>query len=185
MATHAQNPSCEKVCPHWSPASRSCLLSRGGLYLPVSDHVETYCRTENYLSCPQFVSGGLVVDAAVDDSVATGAERRMYVRVPGRFLLRIAHHANGDSVDEVIDDSASTVDISLGGVRVESYRKLPVDSLVTFSLNGDFFSEPVKGVGRVTWCRSLEQAPLYHAGLAFEDVRLASMLEKRLGLASF
>ncbi|WP_456386475.1 PilZ domain-containing protein [Desulfolithobacter sp.] len=176
--------SCEQACPHWSPGSMSCLLSRGGLYLPVSDHIAAYCRTENYLACPQFVSGGLVVESAASGSVDTGAERRMYARIPGRFLLRLGLRSDSDFMNEVIDDTACTVDISLGGLRVESYRELPVDSLVTFSLNGDFSGEPVKGVGRVAWCRSLEQAPLYHAGLAFEDVRLASMLEKRLGVSS-
>lgn len=169
------------VCPHWSPQDRSCLLSREGLYLPVAEHVQIYCEGGNYASCSQYMNLALRPDTVA--SVDKGVNRRRHRRVPGRFFFRLAE-STGEELDRLIDDAAITVDLSRGGIRFESYRALSEGTEILFSLNGDFSGTPLRGVGRVKWCRSLDNAPLYHAGISFLDGTVADVIGDRFDLTA-
>lgn len=168
-----------EFCPYWSLQGRNCLLSQGGLYLPVAEHIGTYCEGGNYSSCAQYTKRAFSSDT--QEPIDERENRRRNVRVPGRFAFRLAEGTSGES-GELLDDAALTVDFSLGGIRFESYRALSKDTKVLFSLNGDFSEEPVRGLGRVMWCRSLDDAPLYHAGISFTDKSVSLAIQNRLGL---
>jgi len=169
----------QQVCPHWSAKDRSCLLSQWGLYLPVAEHIEIYCEGGNFSSCSQYMAQA---PPPVGPSSSDNAmNHRHFRRVPGRFSFRLAERA-GDALNQLIDDAATTVDLSPGGIRFESYRSLRRGTEVLFSLNGDFSNAPLRGIGRVKWCHSLENAPLYHAGIAFADPVVAAAISERLGL---
>ena len=169
-----------EICPHWAAEDRSCLLSRSGLYLPVQEHVDIYCEGGNFLSCSQFIAHAGAARGAVSDS---GVNHRRFRRVPGRFSFRLAEREQ-DNVSRIIDDAATTVDLSPGGIRFESYCALPEGIEIIFSLNGDFSDVPLRGIGQVRWCNSLENAPLYHAGIAFVDPAVSRAIRKRFGLAA-
>ena len=171
----------KQVCPHWSRQDRSCLLSQGGLYLPVTEHVTVYCEGGNFTSCSQYM--GQVLHSDTDASVDKSMNRRKHRRVPGRFSFRLAERT-GDALelDKLIDDVATTVDLSAGGIRFESYRALSQGTEVFFSLNGNFSSPPLRGTGQVKWCRPLDNAPLYHAGISFSDKAIGAAISQRLGL---
>ncbi len=166
------------ICPHWEQDDRRCLLSCSGLYLPVQEHIDIYCQGGNYGSCSQFINGADVDDTA---SVAHGLNLRRYSRVPARFSFRLAA-CETEGVNRILDDAATTVDLSPGGIRCESYRSLEKGARVMFSLNGEFSDPPLQGIGQVKWCHSLENAPLYHAGIAFADPAVARAIRKRLGI---
>ncbi len=169
------------ICPHWAQNDRLCLLSCSGLYLPVQEHIDIYCRGGNFVSCSQFINCMEVDKKTTADH---GMNLRRFSRVPARFSFRLAE-SDADDVNRVIDAAATTVDLSPGGIRFESYRSLQKGKKVIFSLNGDFSERPLRGVGQVKWCHSLENAPLYHAGIAFADSKIASAISERLGLASY
>jgi len=169
-----------KICPHWAKDGSSCLLNQSGLYLPVAEHSEIYCEGGNFPSCSQFMT---YANAAENDSSAIPVNQRRHPRIPGRFSFRLAEREK-DSVNRIIDDAATTVDFSLGGIRFESYRSLQQGAEIIFSLNGDFSGTPLQGTGTVKWCRSLENAPLYHAGIAFTDPAVATVISERLGVAN-
>lgn len=171
----------KQVCPHWSRQDRSCLLSQDGLYLPVTEHVEIYCEGGNYSSCTYYMGKAIDSDTGVVEG--KGLNRRHYRRVPGRFSFRLAECA-GDDLDRLIDDAAITVDLSRGGIRFESYRALSEGAEVLFSLNGDFSNVPLRGIGQVKWCRSLENAPIYHAGISFSDNVVADAISNRFNLSA-
>ena len=174
--------SSKQVCPHWSQRDRSCLLSQKGLYLPVTEHVEIYCEGGNYSSCSQYMKQ--VVRPAAGTVVDQGVNRRRHRRVPGRFFFRLAESTDDEELSRLIDDSAITVDLSRGGIRFESYCALPEGEEILFSLNGDFSSVPLRGTGQVKWCRSLDDAPLYHAGISFADTAIADAIGERFGLSA-
>lgn len=148
--------------------------------MPVAEHIEIYCEGGNFSSCSQYMAQAAppVGSSFPDDAV----NHRRFRRVPGRFSFRLAERA-GDALNQLIDDAATTVDLSPGGIRFESYRSLQQGAEVIFSLNGDFSDTPLRGIGRVKWCHSLENAPLYHAGIAFADPRVARAIRKRLGIS--
>ena len=169
------------ACPHWSLQSRSCRASHGGLYLPVLEHVEIYCEGGNFGSCYQYMEETLRADFAAAEEVKRN--RRRHRRVPCRYSFRLAERKDNAGLDRLFDDVATTVDLSSGGIRFESYRALPQGVEVSFSLNGEFSSVPLKGTGQVKWCRSLEDAPLYHAGIAFSDKAVGAAVRERLSAA--
>ncbi len=180
----AQTESCssKQVCPHWSQRDRRCLLSQKGLFLPVTEHVEIYCEGGNYSSCSQYMRQALRPPAGT--VIDQGVNRRRHRRVPGRFFFRLAESAGGEDLNQLIDDAAITVDLSRGGIRFESYRALPEGAEIHFSLNGDFSSVPLRGIGQVKWCRSLDDAPLYHAGISFADTAVADAISDRFDLST-
>jgi len=170
----------ECSCPYWSISTRSCLYGKGGIYLPVIEHVQTYCQTLNYPSCPLLEGQSFVnVQGMTKDEFLN---RRGHERVPGRFALRVSGCLKDTDLVSLLDDQACTVDISPGGIRFESFREVTVDSLVSFSIVAESFDEPLQGVGRVKWCMSLENAPVFHAGIAFTDTSVPSTVRNRLGL---
>ena len=166
------------TCPHWDRDNRRCLLSCSGLYLPVQGHIDIYCRGGNYGSCSRFIDR-VEVDKAT--STDHGENLRRFSRVPARFSFRLAAR-EAEDVNRIIDDAATTVDLSPGGIRCESYHALQQGAEVLFFLNGDFSEPPLQGIGQVKWCHSLENAPLYHAGIAFADPEVARAIRKRLGI---
>jgi hypothetical protein len=106
--------------------------------------------------------------------------RRQHRRVPCRYSFRLAERKGSEDLDRLLDDVATTVDLSSGGIRFESYRALPQGVEVYFSLNGEFSKTPLQGTGQVKWCRSLDDAPLYHAGIAFSDKAVGAAVRERL-----
>lgn len=177
MGSRNSNSTCREVCPSWSFATKSCLSTKSGLYLPVAQHIEIYCEGGGYPSCPQFIKQAFSSELANGDK----ANRRHCRRVPGRFFTRLTERTN-DALSRVVEDAAVTVDLSAGGIRFELCQSLAEGSEIEFSLDGDFSDTPLHGAGQVKWCRSLESAPLYHAGISFADKAIASAVSDRLGL---
>ena len=170
----------EGSCPYWSISTRSCMYGKGGIYLPVTEHIQTYCQTPNYLSCS--LLEGRAFACSPEGSKDESQNRRCYERVPGRFAFRLSGRIKAEDLMSVLDDQACTVDISPGGIRFESFQEVPIDSLVSFSLVSNSIDEPLEGVGRVKWCISLENAPVFHIGIAFADTSVPRAVRNRLGL---
>ncbi len=171
------------VCPYWSPEGRGCLLCKSGLFLPVAEHVNTYCQTINHTSCPQFMDSLARGDNGPESSpTPAGRNRRRYDRIPARFTFRLSEFLDDGVLENLIDDKACTVDFSPGGIRFESYCPLAVDSKVRFLLCHGNIDDFFDGTGMVRWCRSLDNAPLFHVGIAFAEPHLASRICSRLGL---
>jgi len=179
----AEDYLAKQACPHWSRQGQSCLLSQGGVYLPVMEHIGVYCEGGNFTSCAHYMEKVLHADtgAAVDKS----QNRRKHRRVPARFSFRLTERTSDAlALDNLVDNVATTVDLSSGGIRFESYRALPKGAEVSFALDGTFSNPPLYGTGQVKWCRSLDDAPLYHAGISFSDKVVGAAVRERLGLSA-
>lgn len=168
----------EHVCPHWSMISKSCLLHQGGLFIPVSEHVKIYCQSSNYLSCQQILSQA----AAVSSSPWENKEenRRRFKRTQKRYYLRLSEYKPSVVAEVPLDECACTVDMSAGGIRLESSCSLALDSLVSFYLDKKFSKSGLRGIGKVKWCKSLRNTPLYHAGIDFIDEYAAQAIQEHL-----
>ncbi len=178
----ARIPTQNNKCPHWSTLTQNCLVNAGGLYIPVSQHIKMYCRASIYEACPQFIRNDDTSAEAEINSLIRNT-RRIHERVPGRYGIRIAECNDKGLAHTVIDESASTIDLSPGGIRLETYRELPVNSVVAFALGEDFLTPECSGIGQVKWCKSLDNAPVFHAGLAFLDKGVASTVSQYIGVA--
>jgi len=156
-------------------------LSKKGLFLPVTEHIKVYCQTVNYSSCTLFQANGTTqLDTVVEDD----QNRRSYERILGRYSLRLVQQKDPErGIQDLVDDSAFTVDLSPGGIGVQSRKQLAVDSLVDFSLHEFLTSRPLQGTGRVRWCRPADDKQLFHAGIAFVDEAVSSQIRSHLGLS--
>ena len=156
----------EQGCFYWDERLKTCRSSAGGLFLPVEEHIVTYCQTEHHSACVYFrdVAAGAPADAAADQD-----DRRRYSRVVGRYPFQISDVAINCDTRQSIVIFASTIDFSLGGIRFETDHLLPVDTLIEFALTGSYSNVLMNGVGRVKWCRSREDSSRFHVGVAFAE----------------
>ena len=183
------------VCPYWSDATKSCLSSKQGLYLPVPEHILTYCKTSNHPFCPQFEQqdtklpeyqngSGKVPDRRerkfADRRDRRAADRRECARVSGSYPLKLAGLQEDGNATSLLDTKATTVDLSAGGIRLQGHCELPVNSMVSFSLNGTS-GPPIQGIGQIKWCRPLEDGSVYHAGIVFTDGSTSGAVRRYLG----
>lgn len=158
----------QRVCPHWSPLSRACLLVRDGLFLPVEQHVVAYCTSSHHPACPQFQQQAHIdVDQAIEDSLPVN--RRRSIRIPSHHAFRFSEITGSDQMPGHRDDDAWTIDLSNHGIRFASRQTLAPDTLIHFSLETDGTVSELNGIGRVIWAEPLETAPLFHIGLAFTE----------------
>lgn len=196
MESHNNVPVKVYVCPYWSDSTKSCLVSKQGLYLPVPEHIHTYCRTGNHLFCPQFEQqdadlpeynndSGKVADRRERKVVADrrdrkAADRRECARISGSYSLQLSGLQEDGNTSFLLDKKATTVDLSVGGIRLQTHCELPVNSMVSFFLNSAS-GPPVQGIGQIKWCRSLEDDSVYHAGIVFTDGFTSGAMRRYLG----
>ncbi len=171
----------KQICPFWLDADQSCSLYKQGLFLPGAEHVRLFCRHDNYHSCGHYIDS---MQLGNTDSTRTGRlDKRRSRRLPARFPLHLAEPAF-DGLERVLDDTALTVDISEVGLRFETRTPMQVGAFVEFSLWHEArIPLCLKGTGRITWCHSLENAPLYHAGISFTDDTVALDISNQLVLS--
>lgn len=155
-------------CPFWSPSSCNCVLSLEGLFIPLDDHIETFCRSDNYSQCDQHR-----VNISTDemDLYHTVSERRQFDRHSGSQEITIIQ------TDEYFDDknpllAARVVDFSQGGIRLLAPMQLSRDTTVTCALDDSFPEHLRSSAAMIRWCRPLLNNGGYQAGLSFRDARI-------------
>jgi len=163
-------------CPYWSRLDRSCQLIYGGLFIPVNDHVDAYCQSSNYLSCPHLINAREVDQFPEKNDEASN--RRRYERTPSRHIIKVAEYKSQELAEIPLEDSACTVDISPAGIRLESFNHFEQGTLVSLYLDQSFAGIGIRSVGKVKWCKSLINTPFYHAGIDLEDKILSNNILK-------
>lgn len=182
--TNSKKNSTDKKCPYWSKQnSHECKMTKGGLYIPMPEHVDMFCSKPQYSQCHQYLRGReLLQETARKYGFIVEGGRRKYRRVPDRTLVSLSSSGSGKNVLELLDDKAFTVDLSLGGMRLESNKKIKKDSLVSFQFSSDFSIPNLQGNGEVKWCEPLEDSDSFQVGVAFSDFELTQAIGSHLGL---
>lgn len=164
--TTASSTSARTACPHWCQACRSCQLVKEGLFLPIDQHVASYCLSSHYPSCVhyQLLAG---VDGETGRDRCEPSNRRRSIRVPSTHAFRFSEITGHDQLPGLREDDAWTIDLSDHGIRFASRQMLTTDTAIRFLLESDDATTPVEGIGRVIWCEPLENTPLFHAGITF------------------
>jgi hypothetical protein len=183
MAERKNNIAGEQ-CPYWSKQnSHECKMTKGGLYIPMPEHVDMFCSKPQYSQCHQYLRGReLLQETARKYGFIVEGGRRKYRRVSDRTSLSLTSCDESLNLQELIDGKAFTVDLSLGGMRLESNAEIQKDSLVSFQFSSEFSVPNLSGVGEVKWCEPLENSDLYQAGIAFADFKLTQAIGSHLGL---
>lgn len=172
-------------CPYWADGdANACNMTKGGLYIPMPGHIEMFCSTGRYGQCSQYLrSSEMVHEEAEKYGFVTGQGRRRYRRFAERIALSL--FAGGVDAGRGVcsDDEAFSVDMSLGGLRMESRQQLMVDDIISLQFGSDFAEPGYSGSAQVCWCEAKkDEEGVFQAGIAFKDMRLSQAVGVHLGL---
>lgn len=158
-------------------------MTKGGLYIPMPEHIDMFCSSPKYTLCHQYIRGcELLQDTAKKFGYIVDGGRRRFRRVDDRTPLRVSLCDKDRRPLELLDENAITIDLSLGGMRLQSSRELPRDTLICFEFDSGFTVPDLAGVGEVKWCEPKNGSSLFQAGLAFSDFRMTQAIGSHLGL---
>ncbi len=152
--------------PYWSAKDRNCTFRKGGLFIPLEDHIDIYCTTEKHTNCLQY---RLVTSSHFPPSeVDTAANRRKYSRVNKKLPLTLVLLNKSGNVVRQFKGTYDTVDLSLGGMQLCTNEPLLDDTIISFSFGESYPKTLQSGIARVKWCKYREKKPNFSAGLAFQ-----------------
>jgi hypothetical protein len=170
-----------KVCAFWSPAEQTCKIQNAGLFIPLEDHVEIYCKSAEHVLCRQFRLIEQTKPVAEKAGVR-GKNRRKHSRVKTNHHLTLVRLSDSGNVVCTNPSIASTLDISSGGMRLTTRELLMHDSIIQFHFKGSVPSSVKSGLAKVKWCAPTKKDLRYQAGLAFQNPQIMEAMGEYLGL---
>ena len=185
MSNEASSPP-GGVCPYWSMNdNEECGMSKGGVYIPLPQHVKTFCLTSRYIQCHQYIKGCEHIMLQQENrkkGVVKMDERRRLRRFSEQLNMILAVCDTKIKPPEINSFKARTIDVSLGGMRLEGPQKLTIGSIVGFELEKEFPSQGITGVGEVKWCKPQQDSDKFEFGIAFPDFNAVHGMREHLGL---
>ncbi len=170
-------------CPYFQPMYEgSCTMTKGGLYIPLPEHVEEFCKKPRFDKCQQYLRGQQLLRQPVQEAAAAQDSRRHFPRRRNHLPLVLSNcDAHGKPVD-VIDRNAITIDMSLGGLGIQSSRELPEAKVLHFQLLSPQGKQGFSGMGEVRWGFRDQQSGRYRAGLSFVGNTISQELRQHFDL---
>ena len=157
------------ACLFWSPIERICKMQETGLYIPLDDHIEIYCKSAEHILCQQYK---LSVNVKKESQKETGTEainRRMHPRIKGNYNLTLLRlNESGNAIGDH-PSLANTLDLSSEGMRVTTRELLMHNSIIQFHFKSSFPSPLKSGLAQVKWCKPTGNSMQYMAGVAFQS----------------
>ena len=160
------------ICPFLDEINNnSCGLSGSGLIIPTREHILTYCKNEQYSKCQHYVHSRITIEQKAEfhyiDSPASN--RRRYMRIPSSRQVKVSRYHSDQNREEILDNDASSIDLSLGGIRIVTKASLDVDETVSFFFGEENEPQGFRGTADVKWIQSAGYEDTIHAGLRFTD----------------
>ena len=159
-----------------------CAMTRGGVYLPMPEHIEMFCKTSHFTDCHHYVRGNQLSSEAGRKDGCKDHGRRQFRRIPDMFSLVLSTCDETGRPCQLLDAHAHTIDVSPGGVRLQSSRQLTPDNLVAITFGPDFSSPSLTGIGQVRWSVATDSPELYLAGLSFLDAATKQAIGRHMGI---
>ncbi len=176
------HPPCSKTsCPFWECESGKCSLCHSGLFIPLDDHINTYCTTSNYVRCLQFKLGREKSPenfAASQLPEGIWANRRQYSRYKTEQQITFVRLVKTGEVVQHISTPARTVDMSKGGMKLAVDTALEKLSTIHFTFAPPFSEHICDLPARVSWCAKPDGIDQYHIGLEFKDQKSLSAIDE-------
>ncbi len=172
-------------CPFWSPISLKCRLCGEGLFIPLDDHIEVYCKTVEYPMCLQYsLSNDSLQHATASTGENTGDNRRKYQRIESTHRITVVRLSGSGKIASHFSTISSTIDMSMGGLRLRTPDPLINDTVVRFSFDNSVPELLQSGTAVIKWCHRLIDSPEYQAGLAFRSNQTVEAMGMYLGVHS-
>ncbi|MBW1635937.1 MAG: PilZ domain-containing protein [Deltaproteobacteria bacterium] len=159
-----------------------CKLCNDGLFIPLEDHINIYCKTANYPQCLQY---SLYADAGSSSPAGddyTLKNRRQFPRTEVQHRITLIKYTQSGEIATHYPVTAKTLDVGAGGMQITITDPLAPDTEVQFAFD-DSFPKPLQsGTGRIEWCNRMVDGSAYHAGLSFKEKEISRAMEFYLGL---
>lgn len=176
--------NCWQRCPYLSESGYGCLMIRGGLYIPMPEHVETLCITSSFGQCYHYIQGCSAVRELTGQlgCIPTDSRRR-YGRIKTRIPMQIVDSCQDEPGVVIIDQDAFAVDLSLGGIRLEGHVPLPLQGKIAFVAEAGNDASCWEGHGEVRWTKELAKGG-FQSGLIVTDKKTFQAIGQQLSLST-
>ncbi len=172
-------------CPYWAlEGNKECGMVKGGMYIPMPEHVRTFCLSSLHARCPKYIKGCEHLtnhDNCERCEQDVNGDRRKMRRFVDQLFLKLIVCDKTVTPRAINDCKAKTLDLSIGGMRMESPRELNTDTIVCFESDPDFSPDNLVGVGEVKWCEPKEDSDMFEFGIAFSDYSTSKGMREYLG----
>ncbi|MCP3933576.1 MAG: PilZ domain-containing protein [Bacteroidetes bacterium] len=172
----------QNFCPFWKPESKKCLACNGGLFIPLDEHIEVYCKKPDYPQCLQYSMQVRTLPEAVDHVSDPNDNRRQYQRHPSVHKVTLVKLIKSDEIVSHYSTVASTLDLSQGGMRLNVGKPLADDTIIQFSFEDSLPEILREGTGQVQWCNKKTDETGYQAGISFQGDQLIKTMGLYLDL---
>lgn len=168
------------ICPHWSDSQKKCLVSENGLFIPLEQHITTYCTSNRHTECIQFKTES---SRQQNRRIASPENRRQYPRIHSSEQIIVNKFTPSGKLDIHHKENAALVDLSIGGMKIQLHEPLFQDTLLKFSFQNEGTRETIpQGFARVRWCTYDKNSLGYAAGLAFNDIDTINSVKANIPL---
>ncbi len=168
----AEDRKPEEKCPFWSATSLKCTICRNGLFIPLDNHVETFCKTSRFHACMQYSLYSEKQIFLQEKVRKSEVNRRKSIRVQSSHIITLVKIFESDGTTPPPPYEIQTIDVSKSGMRVSLDQPLLYDALVQFSFDDSFLLKIHEITGQVEWCNKQIDEPGYQAGLSFRNKRI-------------
>ena len=171
------------VCPFWSPITKICKVQATGLFIPLNDHIQMYCKRSEHVLCQQYrLSQDTDRETEKAGAEIKSGNRRLHPRIKRNHQLTLVRLSNSGHVISRDSSRASTQDLSSGGMRLTTREMLLNDSMIQFRFKHSLPSSLKSGLAKVKWCVPADNNLEYHVGVAFQNDQVIQGIADELGL---
>lgn len=165
------------TCCYLCKSSFECSLKKGGVFVPLQEHFEKYCLTDNFINCNHFIESasacGVVPPSTFGSfrSSPSAAERRVFVRKKVEYPVTLSSYETDREIVVNSDANAlaQTIDLAQGGMRVRTARPVGKQGLLLFNFGEGFIAPLLHGFAEVCWQKTTRDKEHWEVGLSFKD----------------
>jgi len=154
------------------------MACKGGLYIPLDDHVEAYCTTPAFRECPHSHHADQIEIFTQPTRVMNS--QRKYIRYISKNKVALAKVSGNSDIVSRWPSGGTTLDLSMGGMRLETKEPFMNDTLLRFSFDESFPEDLQSGLGLVKWCNKHIDEPGYQVGIAFKEKNILKAMKRYL-----
>jgi hypothetical protein len=143
-------------------------MTKGGLYIPLPEHIEIYCSTTHFIQCHQYIRGKEILREAAAAEGIFDDSRRRHRRIKEQLPISIVACDSMGKLKGEKAEETSTMDLSIGGLCLTSTRERPTNELLLLKLMPDKSDSILTGIGEVRWCNAISESSDYRVGIAFK-----------------
>lgn len=122
----------------------------------------------------------LLSDSRTDN--LSSENRRKYDRIESTHRITLVRLSGSGKIASHFSTPASTIDMSMGGLRLRTQEPLINDTVVRFSFDDSVPQLLQSGTATIKWCYRLIDSSEYQAGLAFRSNQTVEAMGMYLGV---